>query len=122
MAASLRCGSCCAIPTGIGPCRWPAFAPSRELIHRHLLSSLCSSTWSTFEDEEHGMVRHLWGSPRRLSDWTSASAEDSSSMTVGHKKQKTKSLSAMHEWNALDIAEVWPLNGRQLPTRTSEGG
>jgi hypothetical protein len=44
------------------------------------------------------------------------------SMTVGHKKQKTKSLSAMHEGNALDISEVWPLNGRQLPTRTSEGG
>jgi hypothetical protein len=43
-------------------------------------------------------------------------------MTVGHKKQKTKSLSAMHEGNALDISEVWPLNERQLPTRTSEGG
>jgi len=28
----------------------------------------------------------------------------------------------MHEGNALDISEVWPLNGRQLPTRTSEGG
>src|SRR6266446_2948937 len=109
-AASLRCGSCCAIPTGIGPCRWPVFAPSRELIHRYLLSSLCSSTWSTFEDEEHGMVRHLWGVRVGFPTGQALQQKILESMTVGHKKQKTKSLSAMHKGNALDISEVWPLN------------
>ena len=43
-------------------------------------------------------------------------------MTSGHNKQKKEGLGAMSQGNALDISKVWPLNGRQLPTRTSESG
>jgi hypothetical protein len=44
-------------------------------------------------------------------------------MTSGHKRQKTHGFVAMSQGgNALDISRVWPLNGHQLPARTSEGG
>jgi hypothetical protein len=44
-------------------------------------------------------------------------------MTSGHKRQKMHGFVAMSQGgNALDISRVWPLNGHQLPARTSEGG
>src|SRR5262245_41113899 len=43
-------------------------------------------------------------------------------MTIGQKAHSRNGLSAIDQGNVLDISEVWPLNGHQLPPRTSETG